>query len=177
MNPPITVGILILATLAAIAWRLTRRHGPHDTGRRIGSDLVAGGILFACFAPGIGGIAVTLVVSAIALDPKNLMMVVFGLPWFYVFGAVPALLCGVVAGALRPERPLWRSYAKVAIVGGLFGTAFVQAFSSKHVEVQNLLFALSVGGLPGMLSAFLCSYGYYGKPGSQRPLAYDASSP
>lgn len=179
MNLPISIGILILATLAAITLRFAR-HRPDDTGRRIGSDLLAGGILFAFFAPGIGGIAVTLVVSAIALDPKNLMMVIFGLPWFYVFGAVPALLCGVVAGAWRPDRPTWGAYGKVAIVGGLFGIAFVQAFAGKNVELQNLLFALCVGGLPGVFSAFLCAYWYYGKPGSERAgktAAYQSSSP
>lgn len=171
MNLPVNIGILSLITLAFAAYRWTRRLGPDDTNRRVRSDLVAGGILFAFFAPAIGGIAVTLAISVIALEPKNLMMMVFGLPWFYIFGGVPALLCGIVAGALRPDRPTWRSYVKVAIVGSLFGIGFLLSFSGANREWRDALFPLIVGGVPGMISAFLCSVWFYGKPGSQRAVA------
>lgn len=170
----ITVSILILAALAFVVYRYAQR-APGDTPRRIGSDVLAGAIMFALFAPAIGGAAVTITISAIAMAPKNLMMLIFGLPWFYIFGAVPALLCGAVAGALRPARATWWSYAKVALVGGVFGVGFVQAFTSREFEWQELNGALAIGGPAGVLSAFLCSMWLYGKPGSTRPANGDAA--
>lgn len=170
----ITVSFLTLAALAFVAYRYAQR-APGDTPRRIGSDVLAGAIMFALFAPAIGGAAVTITISAIAMAPKNLMMLIFGLPWFYIFGAVPALLCGVVAGALRPARASWWSYAKVALVGGVFGVGFVQGFTSREFEWQELNGALAIGGPAGVLSAFLCSMWLYGKPGSTRPANGDAA--
>ncbi|MBB1592620.1 hypothetical protein [Achromobacter sp. UMC46] len=163
MAIPLVLGALLLATLAAVARRFWRPR-PDDTRRRIFSDLLAGGIIYAFAAPAIGGIGVVLALAAITLDPQTLMMMLYGLPWFYLFGAVPALLCGVVAGALRPARPAWRDYARLALVGGLFGFSFLAAFTHRDMEWSDLMFALCVGGLTGLVSAFLCAYWFYGKP-------------
>ncbi|MCD0499355.1 hypothetical protein LP085_21020 [Achromobacter sp. MY14] len=170
----ITAAVLLLATVASIIYRVTRR-SPDDTGHRIRSDLFAGGLMFAFIAPAIGGIAVTLVLSAISQTPRNLMIMVFGLPWFYLFGVIPALLCGVVAGALRPVQSTWAALGKIALVGLVFGMGSFLPFSGREAAVGDVVFPFFVGGLPGMLSGFLCAYWFYGKPGSVRPASADAS--
>lgn len=170
----LVVGVLLLATLAAVAHRFRRRR-PDDTRGRIASDLLAGGLIYTFAAPAIGGAAVVLGVTAASRDLENLMMAIYGLPWFYIFGALPALLCGIVAGALRPTLPSWRYYCLIALVGGLFGTLFLAGFSNRERQWSELLFPLSMGGLPGLVGGFLCTYWFYGKrraatpPGSATP--------
>lgn len=170
----ITAAILLLATVASVVYRVTRR-SPDDTGHRIRSDIFAGGLMFAFIAPAIGGIAVTLVLSVLSQTPQNLMIMVFGLPWFYLFGVIPALLCGIVAGALRPVRSNWKALGKVALVGLVFGMGAFLPFSGRDAAVRDMVFPLFVGGLPGMLAGFLCAYWFYGKPGSVRPANAEAS--
>ncbi|WP_156329959.1 hypothetical protein [Achromobacter piechaudii] len=167
MKLTITAAILLMAALASIAYRLTHR-SPDDTGTRLRSDIISGALMYAFFAPAIGGIAVTLVLSILSQDPKNLITMIFGLPWFYLFGAIPALLCGVVAGALRPLRSSWWAMARIALIGAFFGMGFFLPFTSRDAALSDAAFPFFVGGLPGMLSAFLCAYWFYGKPGTPR---------
>lgn len=166
MNLYTSVGILLLGVFSAIAYRWKRR-APDEARRRLGTDLVAGGSLFALAAPAIGGTAVITVMAALTRELETLLMLVYGLPWFYIFGFVPALLCGLVAGALRPARPSWLACAGMAAVGALYGSVFLLGFGSQGRSWTELGFPLTMGGAPGALSAFLCARLFYGKPGGR----------
>lgn len=166
MTPYISAGTLLLGALAAIAYRRKRQRAMDTAGRRLGSDLVAGGALYGVAAPPIGGAAVIIALTAATRDPENLLMLVYALPWFYIFGFVPALLCGIVAGALRPAHPSWRAYAAMGLVGAVYGFVFLVGFISQGRPWQEELgFPLTIGAAPGALSAFLCARLLYGKPG------------
>ncbi|QKH36885.1 hypothetical protein FOC84_18865 [Achromobacter pestifer] len=164
MNPYISTGILLLGVFAAIAYRRKRQRTMDTAGRRIGSDLVAGGALYGVAAPPIGGAGVVITLTALTRDPETLLMLVYALPWFYIFGFVPALLCGIVAGALRPAHPSWRACAGMALVGAVYGVVFLLGFISHNRPWQEEFgFPLTVGAAPGALSAFLCARMLYGK--------------
>lgn len=166
MTPYISAGILLLGVFAAIACRRRRQRAMDTAGRRLGSDLVAGGALYGVAAPPIGGAAVIIALTAATRDPETLLMLVYALPWFYIFGFVPALLCGVVAGALRPAHPSWRACAGMALVGAVYGFVFLLGFISHNRPWQeDFGFPLTVGAAPGALSAFVCARLLYGKPG------------
>ncbi|MGB3432885.1 hypothetical protein [Achromobacter sp.] len=165
MNPIISVGILLLGVFAAIAYRWKRQRAADASGRRLGSDLLAGGALFGVAAPAIGGAGVITGLTLATRDPETLLMLLYGLPWFYLFGFVPALLCGVVAGALRPARSSWLACAGMAAIGALYGFVFLLGFGIHDRPWQELLgFPLTVGAAPGAVSAFLCARTFYGKP-------------
>ncbi|WP_242702791.1 MULTISPECIES: hypothetical protein [Achromobacter] len=175
MNPFISIGILLLGVFAAIAYRWQRQRTADATGRRLGSDLLAGGALYAVAAPAIGGAGVILGLTAATRDPETLLMLLYGLPWFYLFGFVPALLCGVVAGALRPARSSWLACVGMAAVGALFGFVFLLGFGTHERPWQELLgFPLTVGALPGAVSAFVCARIFYGKSRSNSAPGGDA---
>ncbi|WP_447921654.1 hypothetical protein [Achromobacter aegrifaciens] len=166
MNLYISVGILLLGVFAAIAYRHKRRRAPDEVSRRLGSDLVAGGALYAVAAPPIGGAAVVITLTAITRDPETLLMLAYALPWFYIFGFAPALFCGIVAGALRPARASWRACAAMALIGALYGFVFLLGFGIHNRPwAEELGFPLAVGAAPGAFSAFLCARLLYGKPG------------
>lgn len=174
MRPYLVLGLLLLGTLAAVAYRF-RHPKPDDTRRRIVSDLVAGGLMYAFIAPAIGGAALMLALSAVTRDPQNLVVAVLGLPWFYVFGIVPALLCGIVAGALKPVLPTWPALGMMTVAGGLYGFLFLAAIGSQDFRWADLLFPLSVGALPGIVGSLLCTYWFFGRPGRPRAPAMDAT--
>ncbi len=168
MNPYISIGILLLGVFAAIAYRWQRRRTMDAAGRRLGSDLLAGGALFAVAAPAIGGAGVIIGLTAATRDPETLLMLLYGLPWFYLFGFVPALLCGIVAGALRPARSSWSACVGMAAVGALYGFVFLLGFGVHERPWQELLgFPLTVGAAPGAVSALLCARILYGRSGSR----------
>ena len=174
MRPYLVLGLLLLGTLAAVGYRV-RHPKPGDTRRRILSDLAAGGIMYAFVAPAVGGATLMLALSAVSRDPQNLMLTVLGLPWFYFFGIVPALLCGIVAGALKPARSTWPALGMMTAAGGLFGFLFLAAFGSRDFTWTDLLFPLSVGALPGIVGALLCTYWFFGRPGRPRAPATDST--
>ncbi|CAB5511664.1 hypothetical protein LMG26857_00952 [Achromobacter anxifer] len=166
MNPYISVAILLVGVFAAIAYRRAQRDAPGQAGRRLGGDLVSGGALYGVAAPPIGGAGVILALTAITRDPETLLMLVYALPWFYIFGFVPALLCGIVAGALRPAQPSWLACAGMALIGAVYGFVFLLGFGSSNRPWQESFgFCLSIGAAPGAFSAFLCARLLYGKPG------------
>lgn len=175
MRPYLVLGLLLLGTLAAVGYRF-RRPKPDDTRRRIFSDVVAGAIMYAFAAPAVGGVALILALTVVTRDLQNLMTAIFGLPWFYVFGIVPALLCGIVAGAFKPVRPTWPALGMMTVAGGLYGFLFLGAFGSQEFRWTDLLFPLSVGALPGTVGSFLCTLWFYGRPGRPATPATDAAA-
>ncbi|MFY0476583.1 hypothetical protein [Achromobacter marplatensis] len=171
----LVLGLLLLGILAAVGYRF-RRPRPDDTRRRIVSDLVAGGIMYAFVAPAVGGVALMIGVAIVTLEGQNLITAIFGLPWFYVFGIVPALLCGIVAGALKPVRPTWPALGMMTGVGALCGFLFLSGFGSREFQWTELLFPFVVGALPGMVGAFLCTVWFYGWPGRGRASTVDTAN-
>lgn len=165
MNLTLCLGALLLVTLVCVIYRL-RHPNPGDTGRRIISDVFAGAAIYAFLAPLAGGIAVTLGLAIVTWDANSLMLALLGAPWFYLFGLVPALMCGAAAGALKPAVPSWRAWGKMTAIGGLYGFSLFLAFSRWEMSWTEFIFPLFVGALPGAIGSAICARLYYGKPGS-----------
>ncbi|KAG0732371.1 hypothetical protein G6F23_014385 [Rhizopus arrhizus] len=70
MRPYLVLGLLLLGTLAAVGYRF-RHPKPDDTRRRIVSDLVAGGLMYAFIAPAVGGAAGPAADSAAAASRRR----------------------------------------------------------------------------------------------------------
>lgn len=156
-------GALLLAlTLGSIVYRRVRR-SPGDTGRALARDLFAGAAVFAFVGPGVGMIVVAAVMTAAVRSMDSLMMALYGLPWSYIYGLVPALLCGMTAGALKPAAPSWRANLRMGAVGALYGFAFMLMFVGRDMAWRELGFPLVVGALPGAAGAVVAARVFYGK--------------
>lgn len=161
----LTVSVLAVLSLAALLWRIWRR----PLGKTPGDILrgAAGGAgLFLALGPPVGVGAFALMVTAAAHDLeslKNLPLMIFMVPYSYLFGGVPALLCGGVAGAFRPARVSWRSYCWPGLLGGLYACVFQLGFGSRDYSWSDLTSLLVMGGIPGLVSGVACARVLYGK--------------
>ncbi len=160
-----SVCALAALSLAALLWRIWRRPAdktPGDILRR-----AAGGAgLFVALGPpvGVGAFALLVTVSALDLEAlKNLPMMFFLVPYSYIFGGVPALLCGVVAGAFLPVRVSWRSYCWPGLLGGLYAMLFQLGFGSRDYSWSDLSALSLMGALPGAVGGVVCARVLYGK--------------
>ncbi len=161
----LSVCVLAALSLAALLWRIWRR----PAGKTSGDILrgAAGGAgLFLALGPPVGTAVFALLVTVAGHDLdslKNLPMMIFLVPWSYLFGGVPALLCGVVAGAFRPARVSWRSYCLPGLLGGLYAMAFQLGLASRDYTWAELQVPLLMGGVPGLVGAVACARVLYGK--------------
>lgn len=161
----LSVCVLAALSLAALLWRLWRR----PAGKPPGDILrgAAGGAgLFLALGPPAGTAVFALFVTIAGHDLeslKNLPMMIFLVPFSYLFGGVPALLCGVVAGAFRPARVSWRSYCWPGLLGGLYATAFQMGLTSRDFAWSEFQALLLMGGLPGLVGAVVCARILYRK--------------
>ncbi|MBB1626573.1 hypothetical protein [Achromobacter sp. UMC71] len=161
----LTVGVLTALSLAALLWRIWRR----PAGKTAGDILrgAAGGAgLFLALGPPAGTVVFALFVTIAGHDLdslKNLPMMIFMVPYSYLFGGVPALLCGGVAGAFRPARASWRSYCWPGLLGGLYASGFQLGFASRDYSWSDLTGLLVIGGIPGLVSGVACARVLYGK--------------
>lgn len=159
------VSALAALSLAALSWRIWRR----PAGRTPGDILrgAAGGAgLFLALGPPVGTVVFALAVAIAGHDLeslKNLPLMIFLVPYSYFFGGVPALLCGVVAGAFRPARVSKRSYGWAGLLGGLYGMAFQLGMASRDFVWSEIYALLLMGGLPGLVSAMACARILFGK--------------
>lgn len=159
------VGVLAALSLTALLWRIWRR----PAGKTAGDILrgAAGGAgLFLALGPPAGTVVFALFITIAGHDLeslKNLPMMIFLVPYSYLFGGVPALLCGVAAGAIRPARVSWRSYCWAGLLGGLYATAFQAGLASRDFTWSEFHVLLLLGGLPGLAGAVVCARILYGK--------------
>ena len=155
------IGALLLAcTLAAAVYRRMQRR-PADSGRAMSRDMLAGAAIFAFM-----GLAV--VISIGAQDPELLLFGLYGLPWAYLFGGIPALLCGMTAGALKPAAPSWLAILRMGLIGAAYAFVFLLTFGTRDRSLAALGFPLVMGALPAALAGLACARVLYGKPAAVR---------
>jgi len=161
-----SVCVLTTLSLAALLWRLWRRPAGKTPGDILRSAAGGAGLFVALGPPvGVGAFALLVTVAALDLEAlKNLPMMIFLVPYSYLFGGVPALLSGGVAGAFRPARVSWRSYCWPGLLGGLYATIFQLGFGSRDYSWSDLTALLLMGGLPGLVGGVACARVLYGKP-------------
>lgn len=76
----------------------------------------------------------------------------------YLFGAVPALVTGVVAGVLAPRlsRGLW--YLAAAVIGLVTAAGFGAWMSGSPMHGSTLEVSLLIMGTPGLIGGFLSAW-------------------
>ncbi|MFD4838497.1 hypothetical protein ACFWP0_13400 [Achromobacter sp. NPDC058515] len=156
-------GALLLAlTLGAAVYRRMQRR-PGDSARAMAGDMVAGAAIYAFVGPAVGMAVIALITAIAARSLESLMMALYGLPWSYLFGIVPALLCGLAAGALKPLAPSWRANLRMGLLGALYGFAFILVFAHRDLSWSKLGLPLYMGALPGAAAGLICARLLYGK--------------
>ncbi|WZB76343.1 hypothetical protein WJ972_11505 [Achromobacter insuavis] len=99
----LSVCMLAAASLGVLTWRIARRPAgktPGDMAR----SAAAGAALFAALGPPVGTLVFALFMAIATISVEALFTSIFLVPWSYLYGGVPALLCGLVAGACRRHR-------------------------------------------------------------------------
>lgn len=119
-------------------------------------------LLYGALGPPVGAIIVSVPIAIMGFHVEGirvLMIVMLGVPCSYVFGAVPALACGIVA-AWTTWRGHAISYVGIAATGavatvlfGLYRDGF-NALFGRHASEAALSYAMF--GLVGALSALVC---------------------
>jgi hypothetical protein len=161
---PYLIGALLLAfTLAAVVYRRMQRR-PADSGRAMSRDMLAGAAIFAFVGPAVGMLVIAVTISIGAQDPESLLFGLYGLPWAYIFGGVPALLCGMTAGALKPVAPSWLAILRMGLIGAAYAFVFLLTFGRPERSLASLGFPLFMGAMPAAVAGLLCARLLYGKP-------------
>lgn len=163
----ITGAVLLALTLGSVVYRRAQRRAG-DSGRTIGRDVVAGAAIFAFVGPAVGIVVIALTMAVAARSADSLMFGIFGLPWAYIFGIVPALLCGMTAGALKPLAPSWLAILRMAVIGAVYAFAFLLTFGGRDLSWSSALFPLYMGALPAAIAGLVCARLLYGKPAPTR---------
>lgn len=161
-------GALLLAlTLGSALYRRMQRR-PGDTGRAMVGDMVAGAAIYAFAGPAVASVLIGLVMGIGGRSLEGLMFALYGLPWSYIFGIVPALLCGLAAGALKPTTPSWRASLRMGALGALYGFVFLLMISGRNLSWSTLGFPFFMGAVPGAVAALACARLLYGKTAPTR---------
>lgn len=159
-------GLLLAFTLAAVVYRRRQRR-PEDSGRAISRDMLSGAAIFAFVGPAIGMLVIAVTISIGAQDPETLLFGLYGLPWAYLFGGVPALLCGMTAGALKPVAPSWLAILRMGVIGSAYAFVFLLTFGRDR-SLASLGFPLFMGALPAAIAGLVCARLLYGRPAANR---------
>ena len=157
-------GALLLAfTLAAVVYRRMQRR-PEDSARAMSRDMLAGAAIFAFVGPAIGILVIAVTISIGGRNPETLLFGLYGLPWAYLFGGLPALFCGMTAGALKPVAPSWLAILRMGLIGAVYAFVFLLTFGRQDRSLAALGFPLFMGALPAAVAGLLCARLLYGKP-------------
>ncbi len=76
---------------------------------------------------------------------------------------MPAVLCGVTAGAFKAARTSWRTPAWICVAGALYGFLFILSVFGAH-RLGYVIDAAKAGALPGLAAAIVCTLLFYGRP-------------
>ncbi|MFY1851679.1 hypothetical protein ACOTBX_06800 [Achromobacter xylosoxidans] len=166
----LSVCVLAAASLGVLTWRIVRRPEGKTRGD-IARAGAAGAALFAALGPPVGTLVFALFLATAAMSLESLFTSVFLVPWSYLYGGVPALLCGLVTGACRPAVVTWRSYCWPGLLGGLYAFVFLAGFAVRENTLSELGSPLFLGGVPGLISGVVCARVFYGKPQATAPAA------
>lgn len=152
------VGVIVLLAAAAVVYRCLHRR-PDDTAWSITRTLLTGALLYGVIGPPIGLLVVTF-----TMPIPQLMRDLDGLHVAYLVGGIPAVMCGVTAGALKPAHAAWAPFALACAAGAVYGFALVLSI----VSTDSLRFAgeaLRAGAAPGLAAAAVCTLLFHGRPG------------
>ncbi|CAB3817690.1 hypothetical protein LMG26689_00292 [Achromobacter animicus] len=155
--------LLLASTLAAAVYRRMQRR-PEDSGHAMSRDMLSGAAIFAFMGPAVAIVPIAVTMSIGAQDPELLLFGLYGLPWAYLFGGVPALFCGLTAGALKPVAPSWLAILRMGLIGAAYAFVFLLTFGSRDRSLAALGFPLFMGALPAAVAGLLCARVFYGKP-------------
>ncbi|MGH8818794.1 MAG: hypothetical protein ACREX5_19525 [Achromobacter pestifer] len=156
MNLLLLASIAVLA-VASVVYRCLRRQ-PHDTNRSILRNVLAGVAVYGLVGPAIG----LLGAIAILYIPDSLYSF-DGVRAAYLFGATPAVLCGLTAGAFKPAQAAWRPFAWVCGAGALYGFFFMLSILGMD-RIGYVVEAFKAGALPGFAAAVVCTLLFHGRP-------------
>lgn len=154
------VGSIASVAAAAVITRALRRL-PGDTPWTIARQVLTGLLIFGLIGPVIG-----MVVVKILIPLPQLEWNLDGVQISYLFGGLPAMLCGVTAGALKPTRPTRASWPVVMLTwaaGAAYGFAFLLSIIGMD-RMSAAGDAIRAGALPGLTAAILCSILFFGRP-------------
>ena len=157
--------LLLVAGRARVRWILRHDPDPHpdwriatfDTAR----DAFLAGVAFLLVGPLLGYLQVfaLLLMSEDLRNPfhpaAHIGMAIFG----YLFGGIPALLTGVLAGILKPWLGNWKAQLWM-VPTGIIVTGLAWITPVLHEPDPNgwgSLFALGIAAVLGGLPAFLCT--------------------
>ncbi len=118
-------------------------------------DMVRPVLIFGLIGPPIGGIAAALLTSGTA----GFRTIPVAMAFSYIFGFVPALLTGLVAGIAIHKFNRIAFLGLVVACGALFSLLF--SFLTGDAELSTLLVepeVLKLTALPGAISAFVLAF-------------------
>lgn len=149
----------LMPTLVLLALILRVAGQRHDAGHwKIAAfdgcrDAVRGGLLFALAGPPLGLLLALFPSLLGALLDKGSSLPVLGalimLPVLgLVFGVVPALACGALAGALKPWLPRWPGTLLCALLGAALASLWFAAMDFSH-NLGALWAPMASGGIGG----------------------------
>ncbi|CAB3864317.1 hypothetical protein [Achromobacter piechaudii] len=143
-------GFPIVMTVAVIVHACLRPR-PGDTTRKLALRVLAGGLLYGAIGPALG-----LAVVPLTLTIPDSLQNITGLQVAYLIGGIPALMCGMTAGALKRVPFDWSVPAAVCGAGALYGYVFMLPIVGVD-RIRSWTEALQIGALPGLAAAALCS--------------------
>ncbi|MDX3984650.1 hypothetical protein YH64_023660 [Achromobacter sp. LC458] len=149
------LGFPAVMTAAILIYRVARRH-PAEPYRLLGLRVVTGGLLYAAIGPLIGLAVVPLVVKI----PDSLQNLE-GVWAAYLLGGLPALCCGMTAGALKRSAPSWPVFAAVCGAGALYGFVFMLQLTGVD-RLRSISDSLQIGALPSLVAAIAGSLLFLG---------------
>lgn len=126
------------------------------------NNIGKGVLFFGFIGPPMGGLP--FVIAAVVEDyahPENFILYFLFVSIFsYLFGGIPALATGVIAGTFRKKLPRFSYSCLVGICGW-----FCTMIASKLLVGASLSSAMLIGIL-GLISSIFCAY-FFHLPGGQ----------
>lgn len=169
-EPAVILPLMLVLALASLVYRLTHRKS-QDSARRIAKEMFTGAIVFLLLGPPVGAAVLSVLMFVITFEPTALMFMIAGLFYGYIFGGIPALCTGLVAGALKPEAATRKRLAFIMLAGACFSLMFQWDPERVDGSLNMFAFLLIWFVIPGALSSLLCGVLFHGQPEPRKPKA------
>lgn len=137
--------------------------------RRLGNT-IEGAVFFGIFAPPTGSIPVSAALSIYHLyayrgDDNHAVYTIItfvGLALLsYVFGAIPALLVGAIAGFSRHRQGKKARATAAAILGGILSVGFAVSLGLPQVDQVGILMICGFFLIPGIFGAAVIAVQFF----------------